>query len=243
MTDSLDLSGTPFTIVEHDEKEKPPLRILESLSNAWGSLPPLAQGVLGSYVKREGAPGIRLASDRSRWKGRAGWAAFDPKERIFWIHYSPFAHVPHDSLLQAGIAHELAHALFFVLEERWHRRATVHGGPEWLVTAILEQWGYDPDRADEWRRYLDETNDLLPPRNEFLSDDEYNQIRELEHKEQEAHASRRHKFLADNRVYLDVASGKCTESLRTLAERHPEQLPEALRKMLVETASAQTLEI
>lgn len=234
------IGGTPFTIVESDWPDDAIPPLLATFQKVWKQLPSLIQGVVRSYVERESTPVIRLATNRFRWKGKGGWAAFVPKERVIWVHSSPFMHRLDADLLEAGIAHELAHVVFFILGEHWHQRATIHGGPEWLVLAIMPLWGYDPERAEEWRRFLDPNDDLLPQGHQPIDRDTYNQLRDSERKDAELVDNNRAKFLAENRAYIDVASGNCADSLKSVAESQPEQLPEAIRQSLLASGGTPT---
>jgi len=109
------VDGTPFAVVECDWEDDLVKRFLETVKRVWVPLPAVVKAAFNRYVERESSPVVRLVTDRTRWGGGSGWAAFDPKDRVLWVHSSPFRHLSDATLLQAGVAHELAHAVLFIL--------------------------------------------------------------------------------------------------------------------------------
>jgi hypothetical protein len=142
MMTPLAIAGTPFTIVDCDWPDDLVQRFLDIVGRFWSRMPPLARMMFKWHVSARGGPVIRLVTDRGRWGGRYGWAAFNPKDGNLWFHASAFAHIPDALAVESGVAHELAHGLLFVLGEQRHVSGSGHPGREWLVEEVLERWGY-----------------------------------------------------------------------------------------------------
>ncbi len=219
---------TPFTIVECDWEDALVARFLEAVRSVWEPLPPVVKTVFHWYVGKESSPVIRLVSDRTRWGGESGWAAFVPKDRALWVHSSPFHHLSDAMLLHAGIAHELAHAIFFILEEHWHQRATKYPGPEWLVSALQKRWGYDPEQAEAWRRFLDDANPRLPERTPPMPPADFERFLDEWRTLLAEQASRREAFLVEKAPYLKFAGGQADALRSRLAEERPDLLVKVL---------------
>jgi len=142
-------------------------------------------------------------------------------------------------LLQAGIAHELAHAVFFILGEHWHQRATRYPGPEWLVSALQTRWGYDPERAEAWRRFLDDANPLLPERTPTMPTTEFERFVDEWRRLLAEKTSRREMFLAEKAPYIEFAGGEADASHLRLADERPDLLVSVLGgRLTVEAALA-----
>ena len=198
------VDGTPLTIMECDWRDDLLRRFTDTFGEVWRQLPPGVQEVL-----RKHEIVVHLASDRSRWKGTLGWAAFKPEKCDvlgLWFHSSGFAYVLDDTAVKAAVAHELAHALMFLLGEKWHRRQSRHPGPEWLVWAILEIWRYDPERAEVWRRYIDEADDRLPERCPPMTDKDFELLCAERRERRENTTAQRMAFLRENQRFLALAA-------------------------------------
>jgi hypothetical protein len=231
------IAGTPFAIVDCDWPDDLVQRFLDIIGRVWNRMPPLARLMFQWHVRARGGPVIRLASDRGRWGGRYGWAAFNPKDGNLWFHAAAFAHVPDALAVESSVAHELAHAILFVLGEPRHVSGSGHPGREWLVEEVLERWGYDPARFEVWRRFVHEEDDRLPARQPPMADAEFEDLQRARLAHLERKAVERTTFLAEKQPYLDAASARSPEEHVRLAEREPASVPEALAGARLPTAS------
>src|SRR5262249_22756290 len=142
-------------------------------------------------------------------------------------------------LVNAGIAHELAHAILFILGEHWHQRATVYPGPEWLVCALLKEWDYRPEEAEAWRRFLDDADPRLPKRVPPMPPGEFERFLAKWRTQLAEQECQRKAFLAEKEPYLAFAGGKAHAKHVRLAEERPELLMKVLAgELTVEAALA-----
>jgi len=100
------------------------------------------------------------------------------------------------------------------------------------VFDLQKRWGYDPEGAESWRRFLDDGNPRLPERTPPMPPDEFERWLADWRVMRAWQADQRAAFLVEKDLYLKFAGGDADTSYCRIAEDRPDLLLKVLASEL-----------